>query len=49
MSAEALAAGFYPPVEEDVWNTELLWQPIPIQTVQKKYDCVKINKNKNKK
>lgn len=32
MSAECTAAGLFPPSEEEIWNNELQWQPIPIHT-----------------
>lgn len=31
--AQLCLAGLYPPVNNDIWNEELLWQPIPIHTV----------------
>lgn len=30
LSAALLLAGFYPPDEKQVWNNQLLWQPVPI-------------------
>lgn len=30
LSAALLLAGFYPPDENQVWNNDLLWQPVPI-------------------
>ncbi|XP_050531865.1 testicular acid phosphatase homolog [Daktulosphaira vitifoliae] len=31
-TAGYLLAGMYPPDEQQVWNPELLWQPVPIKT-----------------
>ncbi|KAG1706635.1 Testicular acid phosphatase [Nymphon striatum] len=33
MSAQLVCAGLFPPQKDDVWNSELMWQPIPIHTV----------------
>ncbi|CAH1980320.1 unnamed protein product [Acanthoscelides obtectus] len=38
MSAEAMLAALYPPVPEDRFLGNLLWQPIPVHSVQDKYD-----------
>lgn len=32
MSAECTAAGLFPPSEDEIWNNDLRWQPIPIHT-----------------
>lgn len=33
MSAAACAAGLFPPTKEQIWNKDLLWQPVPIYTI----------------
>lgn len=33
MSAGSNLAGLFPPIGTEVWNDQLLWQPIPIHTV----------------
>lgn len=38
MSAQSNLAGFYPPKANDVWNTNLDWQPIPIHTIPEDMD-----------
>lgn len=40
MSAESNLAGFFPPDGAQVWNTKILWQPIPIHTIPEKLDNV---------
>lgn len=41
-SAEICLAGLYPPISNDIWNEELLWQPIPVHTVPAKKDSLTI-------
>lgn len=38
MSAQATLAGLFPPTNEQVWNPDLLWQPIPVHTIPKDID-----------
>ncbi|KAG4065183.1 hypothetical protein HA402_007580 [Bradysia odoriphaga] len=38
MSAEVNLAGLFPPVKNQIWNSMLLWQPIPIHTTPVKSD-----------
>lgn len=33
MSAQCVAAGLFPPSGDEVWNVDLLWQPVPIHTI----------------
>ncbi|XP_031634016.1 prostatic acid phosphatase-like [Contarinia nasturtii] len=39
-SAQAVAAGLFPPENDQIWNADLLWQPIPIHTIPKEMDHV---------
>ncbi|XP_072380975.1 lysosomal acid phosphatase-like [Diabrotica undecimpunctata] len=45
MSASATLAGLYPPKDDQVWNDELPWQPVPVhvglETYMRKQDCHK--------
>lgn len=40
MSAAAILSGLFPPTGGQVWNENLLWQPIPVHTVPKSLDYV---------
>ncbi|XP_049846637.1 lysosomal acid phosphatase-like isoform X1 [Schistocerca gregaria] len=44
MSAETCLAGLYPPKGDQVWNTELLWQPIPIHATPRNLDALIVMK-----
>lgn len=33
MSAQCVTAGLFPPSGDELWNTHLRWQPIPIHTI----------------
>ncbi|XP_045784967.1 prostatic acid phosphatase-like [Maniola jurtina] len=46
MSAQANLAGMYPPSGSAIWDTHLLWQPIPVHTRPEKDDEVLAMKRK---
>lgn len=33
-------AGLYPPSDEEKWNEEVLWQPIPVHTIPGRMDYI---------
>lgn len=39
-SAAANLAGMFPPTEDQIWNENLLWQPIPIHVLSKEIDTL---------
>lgn len=40
MSAESNLAGLFPPASQQLWNPDILWQPIPIHTIPEKLDYI---------
>lgn len=39
MSAESNLAGMFPPqTEEEIWKTDIKWQPIPVHTIPNESD-----------
>lgn len=41
MSAASNLAGLFPPLSDDeVWNPQIAWQPIPIHSIPKRFDYV---------
>lgn len=40
MSGGTLLAGMFPPTEDETWNPDLLWQPIPLHSLPRNLDNV---------
>ncbi|CAH0387474.1 unnamed protein product [Bemisia tabaci] len=40
MSAQLTLAGLYPPIGIQVWNPDILWQPIPVHSLPKTCDDI---------
>ncbi|GAB0184323.1 dnaJ subfamily C member 13 [Grus japonensis] len=38
MSAQSYLSGLFPPTSSQIWNPEILWQPIPVHVFQKSTD-----------
>lgn len=43
MSAMSNLAGLYPPVQDQIWNPDIMWQPIPVHTVSKDEDNILVD------
>ncbi|CAH1275627.1 unnamed protein product [Diabrotica balteata] len=44
MSASTVLAGMYPPHGDQIWNNNLLWQPIPVYSENKEKDDILVEK-----
>nr|XP_018898594.1 PREDICTED: testicular acid phosphatase homolog [Bemisia tabaci]XP_018898595.1 PREDICTED: testicular acid phosphatase homolog [Bemisia tabaci] len=45
MSAELVLSGLYPPVKNQIWNSDLLWQPVPVHsTTPSTDDMLRVSK-----
>lgn len=42
MSAELFSAGLFPPEGSQIWNNDLLWQPLPIYYAPRDQDTVSL-------
>lgn len=40
MSASVCLAGMFPPTDEQIWNQNLTWKPVPIHSVPLEIDTV---------
>lgn len=40
MSAQAALAGLFPPTEDEKWNQNLMWHPIPVRMVPDELDIL---------
>lgn len=38
MSAQLVLAGLFPPIKDQIWNTNLMWQPIPVHSIPRFID-----------
>lgn len=39
-SAQTNLAGLFPPSDQEKWNDDLIWQPIPVHTIPKSLDHI---------
>lgn len=44
MSAEACLAGLFPPAKDQIWNSKIEWQPIPVHTERQSNDYLLLAK-----